>query len=620
MKKLLYLLSIVLLWFMMTYSSCLNNDDPEPGPGPDPDVPELSEEEKQVVRETYMNVANIVDELLLTDDPLAAFSSNLASVQSIDNVEDAFIEGEAMVVKFAKAGKIIWYASNDYIIPPYGGKGFEEFDDILERIPVGDSTALLLNQQAGDEGRPYCGQVINHVKAKFEKNNYTVTVKSGSAVDINLISSGFTGYGAYFFISHGVYAGGRTYIMTGQEPDENSILHLLLTDLFSDWYKDRIIIGGCKEKRGGQMKSVKFYCFSDKLISSIYPANSFPNSLIYLVACQGMKNTNLAQAYNNAGAGVVIGWDETNCLGQSSGKLLFNLMLGGMTVEKALAAMPAESKNDKCAVTAGANLIFYPSSGKDIVLVKDKEADIIINTPVNGETYAERVQTLDGYMSNVKLINSGVVELNGVPTTLTVVGDTNFSQPLLINNGNNTVKVTCEGTNIYDETVTKTKEITVIGELAPIDIFTELRWNTPAADVDFHLLKPGAGIGQLWTSDDCYYSNMNTTWGAFLDVDDVEGYGPEHITVPSATIEGDYTLCIHYYDDDGDGSTSGFVSVSVNNGEMQSFGPYSMSNSGADGSGDVWVVCTINFPSGDITPVNAYHNLGKSSRTIPAKR
>ncbi len=72
----------------------------------------------------------------------------------------------------------------------------------------------------------------------------------------------------------------------------------------------------------------------------MYGSNSFPNSLIYLVACQGIKNINLADALVDAGAGVVIAWDETNCLGQATGKLLFDLLLGGATVQEAMAALP----------------------------------------------------------------------------------------------------------------------------------------------------------------------------------------------------------------------------------------------------------------------------------------
>ena len=578
----------------------------------DDEPEEITQEQVEAIKESFNEVSSTMDNLLLDGDPLGAFENGLASIQNTENVEDAWIEDAAMIVKFKNGGKVMWYADNDLIIPPYGDKNAVNTDDLMERIPVGDSTALLLNQQSGDENRPYCGRIINSLKTKFEKNNYDVTVKNGADINLAFMANGFAGYGAYFYISHGAYDGSRTWIMTGEEPDRSDFLGRLLDDLYSEWFKDEIAVAGCREKRNGEWEVVKFYMFSDKYVSGMYSGNAFPNSLIYLVACQGMKNTNLASAYVNAGAGVVIGWDETNCLGQSSGKLLFDVMLGGPTVEEAFAAMPGESKKDVCAVDAGANLVYYPSAGKDIVLVEEKEAEIIINTPVAGGTYTERVQTLSGYMSNVVEIEDGVVELNGVPTTLEIQGDTNFSQPLLINNGDNHIKVTCIGVNDRDETVTKTKEITVEGDLQAIDIFTELRWNTPASDVDFHLVPPGYGVGDLWTSNDCYYSNMNTSWGATLDVDDVEGYGPEHITVSSVTEEGEYTLFIHFYDEDGAGTTQGFVSVSVQNGEMQNFGPYTMTNDGGDGSGDVWEVCKFSFPSGEIIPVNQYHNLGKS--------
>jgi len=620
MKKLRNLLLMLLSLIVMTYTGCKmdNNDDDND----DVNVPVLSDDEIAAIEQSYADVSATVDGLLLSDDPVQEFQDNLSAVIAFENVEDAWIAEDALVVKFEKGGKAIWYASHDYIIPPYGEADIDNlFKEFTERIPVGDTTALLLNQQAGDENRPYCGQIINHLKTKFEANKYKVTVVNGSSVNLGFMASGFAGYGAYFFISHGIFDGTRTWVMTGEEPNTSDPLGKLLRDLYAKWFKEEICIGGCREKRNGNWETVNFYLFSDKYVSGMYPANSFPNSLIYLVACQGMKNLNLAQAYVAAGAGVVIGWDETNCLGQATGKLLFDLLLGGMTVEEAFAAIPVDSKVDKCEVAAGAKLTYYPASGKDIVLVMPKEAEIIITTPVAGETYADRLQQLTGYMSNVVAITNGVVELNGVATTLEVQNDTNFSQPLLINNGTNTIKVTCIGKNDKDETVTKTKEITVIGELAPIDIFTELRWNTPASDVDFHLLKPGAGIGDLWTSSDCYYQNMNTSWGAFLDVDDVEGYGPEHITVPAAQEEGDYTLCIHYYDEDGQGTTQAFVSVSVQNGEMQSFGPFTLSNDGTNGSGDVWEVCTINFPTGVITPLNTYHNLGKSksNQFLPKK-
>ena len=124
----------------------------------------------------------------------------------------------------------------------------------------------------------------------------------------------------------------------------------------------------------------------------------------------------------------------------------------------------------------------------------------------------------------------------------------------------------------------------------------------PESDVDFHLLPPGAHIDDLWTGADCFFNNQRTEWGGELDVDDVDGWGPEHITVESVSIPGTYRLFVHYYDDDGQGGSDAFVSVSVKDGPVSNFGPLDLTASGP-GRGDVWEVCRINFPGGAITPV-----------------
>ena len=204
-----------------------------------------------------------------------------------------------------------------------------------------------------------------------------------------------------------------------------------------------------------------------------------------------------------------------------------------------------------------------------------------------------------------------MVEINHIPTTLTFSGTT-FEQPIVINNGLNTIKVICFVQLANGKSAYGVKEITVTGDLPVLALFTELRWNTDNSDVDFHLLPPGADMSQLWTGTDCYYDNQVTTWGGYLDVDDVDGYGPEHISVPETMQNGTYRLFVHYYATHGAGTTLSFVSVSVKNGLMNQFGPYSLSNDGGDNAGDVYEVCTIEYPNGTITPVNQYYNLGKS--------
>jgi len=82
-------------------------------------------------------------------------------------------------------------------------------------------------------------------------------------------------------------------------------------------------------------------------------------------------------------------------------------------------------------------------------------------------------------------------------------------------------------------------------------LYTQLRWNTNLTDVDLHLLPPNSNISSLWSNNDCFYANKHTSWGAYLDVDDINGYGPEHITIPTTPASGKYTLYVHYYSSHG---------------------------------------------------------------------
>jgi hypothetical protein len=89
----------------------------------------------------------------------------------------------------------------------------------------------------------------------------------------------------------------------------------------------------------------------------------------------------------------------------------------------------------------------------------------------------------------------------------------------------------------------------------------ELVWDvgvaTSISDLDLHVLHPSAAA---WTGAfDCYWANCTTgglAWppgGAAgnpsLDVDDVDGYGPENTNIDTPVAATTYRVGVHYYDD-----------------------------------------------------------------------
>ncbi len=157
------------------------------------------------------------------------------------------------------------------------------------------------------------------------------------------------------------------------------------------------------------------------------------------------------------------------------------------------------------------------------------------------------------------------------------------------------------------------------------DLWSQLTWDTGTGDLDLHLLAPGCGLSDLWTTWDCYYGNMSPTWGAQLDLDDVDGYGPEHITMPTA-VSGTYLLVVHYYSSTGQNQAGGpptpvncTVRVVTRTGPV-AYGPRRLTFSGSR-SGDVWSVAQVRFPEGTVTPLNTVQTLsaGPAAAQAPHK-
>lgn len=84
-------------------------------------------------------------------------------------------------------------------------------------------------------------------------------------------------------------------------------------------------------------------------------------------------------------------------------------------------------------------------------------------------------------------------------------------------------------------------------------LHVQLTWDQPNNDIDLHLARNGIN----WCStDDCYFAGTTRNWGGgnknpSLDIDDLEGFGPENINI-EAPDNGDYTVGVGMYTHDSD--------------------------------------------------------------------
>jgi hypothetical protein len=133
-------------------------------------------------------------------------------------------------------------------------------------------------------------------------------------------------------------------------------------------------------------------------------------------------------------------------------------------------------------------------------------------------------------------------------------------------------------------------------------VHVELAWDVDQSDVDLHLLDQGGTYADA--PGDCYYSNKTPDWGdpgpandPTLDIDDVDGYGPENINIAEPRDGSTYRVLVHYYDDDGMGATNATIRIYLN-GTLQYESVKVLS-----ATDKVWDVATISWPTGEITEI-----------------
>jgi hypothetical protein len=159
----------------------------------------------------------------------------------------------------------------------------------------------------------------------------------------------------------------------------------------------------------------------------------------------------------------------------------------------------------------------------------------------------------------------------------------------------------------------------------------ELYWNPPdrscdshvapcdPSDVDLHLLHPDA---PAWFSasqaGDCYYANCvgGLNWDGpgvednpRLDLDDVDGFGPENINITEPVVGNTYTVGVHYFTADGrSADTEAYVRIycgTIATDPVYEVGPVTIEDHGSSYWNDFWRVATIEWDGIDcaVTPL-----------------
>jgi len=244
----------------------------------------------------------------------------------------------------------------------------------------------------------------------------------------------------------------------------------------------------------------------------------------------------------------------------------------------------------------------------------DNNPQISITSHQNGDTIYTRVITLTGEVeSSEVLIKTIEVFLENEKFSTNVDNEGNFSLEISLNVGEQTFRFVTKDShgNIISPNNMDTDPFSLIVDLDTSVMLVTLTWDKYDTDLDLYVIDPMGDYS-------CYY-NKNTADGGELDIDIIEGYGPEHWTLSSNDIirwnQEYYTVRVHYYNDHGNGGTNFKLSVLLYEGsnrevEYIKTGYLSVNNEDNNGPSDIgadWAEFTF--------PIVLSTNSGKRSTT-----
>jgi hypothetical protein len=564
----------------------------------------LTEEEIAQISTDHEILQSIVSSAVLEDRDESRIAGLLQTCKELPSVENAWEEESGIVVEF-KSGFIIgWLYPQDEIIPPYVSLRAASTNDGRYLSPAAEaknmpnnSHACLIHQRDNDENRGNERILLRKLEENLTNSGFSVTVKRGGEADLSAFRN-LDQYGVIYLLTHGGALNGQIWLLTGEQiPDQ-------FTDMLREKYpalQDKTCaVLYCAEYHNSQKIHVPYYAVSDLFFDENYSdeGKKFGNSLFYLGLCHGMDDDfRLPKVLNKHGVGSIVGWNGADYSSSTSGDFLMAGLLSGNSVKYTFENLiPEESLfNNIHDENTGellyvSNLDYYPrpKGGTMYLTEKTGEMSLVFTSHTPNQTVNYRTQIIKGVCSGFKSDIQGFIRTNDKTALLEFDGNGAFSHPVVLNEGENYIRVVCRGI-LEDENVLSTvvEDLVLYGDFPELALFTELRWNTNRTDVDLHLVGPGG--------EDCYFANETTAWGGYLDVDDVDGYGPEHITIPELKREGIYTLYAHYYASNGFGPSDVWIDVATSSGGVRSFGPHTLSD-----TGDFWQICTIEYPAGTI--------------------
>lgn len=573
-------------------------------------IPILTPELREQFDTTSAAVSNLICSLFDPHSPSDSLEQIAQRVRTMQGVEWVYSDLDSLAIEHVNGGIELWLTGPDTDLPPWAWHSsiWDDANGLVANAAIalpmpGNTRAAVVYTVDADPGRDNYDEPVGLIEELLRNAGYEVYPARDDNAGVGFFQR-LNDYGVVFLQTHGAsgFDGDGNpyyYFQTGEEaPDFRD-------DLYEEWQKEWICKGDVPWGTGDAARRVEnaraFWHISDKFVREYL--GQFPGTLLISAACSTLANESMPDALIGKGVQAVAGWTGPINYGAWPAFHLLANMKTGTGLRGALDALPQDMRTRG---SSSLELRFRNPDG-DILLVAAPAAEgptVAITKPLDGQVFDSLTVWVGGTIYPSMVDTRAILSVNGLSTVLELdwdPGDPNipgdlprsvFGQWVNLSPGDNTIQVTAINTTGSDSMT-----IHVRAEVPEQDLWTRLVWNTDETDIDFHLYPEISGI---FSYDDCHWRWESQPWGAHLDIDDVNGFGPEHITGETIS-PGSYILAVHYYSTHGVTDPTN-AQVLVRTPSAEKF----YSQGGFTRSGQIWTVCRITYPGGLVEDIDSF--------------
>lgn len=359
-KTLLKCLALLAFALPLAFASCSSSSDGDDDwdwddEDFDPDLMELCVH--------VCKVANNVADIYMECNSIEELEKYAEDIKDMRYVEDVYFTNTTMFVEIKDYGPVMYsfFPKEDNF----------DIDDMMESTVrtrddhpmLGLKKAVVINQTYQDEKFDRTRYASNQVLDLF--NAHGIEAKPRNDAGLDFYKDEIFDYDLIYIMTHGSYNPNRKchFLYTKDSPSEKETATLdpEYAHPYMNYARDEVRLAMLKETRGGEEVGIWYLAISEFYIQN-YSTKEFKNpAIVYCGACETMKgpgnnivngvptdtiDKSMARVFAAKKAGMYLGFDESNSIGEQSGLYFFQRLLSGMSLVNSYEDLPDKWKRE----------------------------------------------------------------------------------------------------------------------------------------------------------------------------------------------------------------------------------------------------------------------------------